>query len=489
MEKLRLQGDHNQSEYNDPNKGRKPDDALMRMVNNVLPHNSVPDMDDSALQPDNGSKPLVVWFILVIMTAIFILDIRSPYEYHIAYLYNICIGITLWSRSPRWVIAITLLSIIYYISDYGLNNSLNVLPSNTTIINATVDIFVLIAMGVLVWWQVIIQRRYRLNAQKICRREATLLNAERRAKEEAQHTEALARKHAAELSTALNEARHAMWQVQESMQREREARQRENLARQRELKISGDLERVKNLSYALHKAVLKSIPVSLAHDKIRLGALYLPAERDILIGGDFYDVIQLDTESNRIGLVIGDVAGHGVEAAAQTALVMTALRAYAFESTLGPAQILSRTSKLIESQLESFVSLFFGIYDSSTGCLVYANAGHEPPVVCRYEQSGTKIALEPTGAILGIGFFDFEERSIDIHTGDVVVLMTDGLTEVRTHTNDLLGWEEVARIAADRAMHLTNVQMIADGIVSDIRWISRDQRLTDDVALLVVKFQ
>jgi sigma-B regulation protein RsbU (phosphoserine phosphatase) len=276
-----------------------------------------------------------------------------------------------------------------------------------------------------------------------------------------------------------------MWQAQEAIQREREARRRETAARERELKASGDLERVKNLSVALHNAVLPAIPRETSGGRIRLGAQYSPAERDILIGGDFYDVLVLDDSGHRVGFVIGDVAGHGVEAAAQTALVTTTLRAYAMDSGDTPVQIMTRTARLIDTMLASFVSLFFGIYDVRTHVLTYANAGHEPPMVIFRNRPQFPEALGPTGSILGVGMVDFEEASISIGPGDVLVMLTDGLTEVRTGADTMLGWDGVAAIASERAMHLDDAQMVADGIVSDVRWVSHNQRLSDDVALLV----
>jgi serine phosphatase RsbU (regulator of sigma subunit) len=235
----------------------------------------------------------------------------------------------------------------------------------------------------------------------------------------------------------------------------------------------------------LHKAVLKSIPASLGNGKVKFGSQYLPAERDILIGGDFYDVIELGPFGNRIAMVIGDVAGHGVEAAAQTSMVLTALRAYSVDAGLSPSRILTRTVKIIEPHLESFVSLFFGIYDINTRRLVYSNAGHEPPILFRKGHSKNPIALNPTGAIFGIGLNDYDEASVEFDSGDVIVLLTDGLTEVRTHGGEMLGWDGIASIASSRVANYSDAQKIADGIVSDARWVSKHERLADDIALLV----
>jgi sigma-B regulation protein RsbU (phosphoserine phosphatase) len=427
-------------------------------------------------------KPLWIWANLLLVATVFVADYRTPDAYHINYLYNICIALTIWSWHPRWVLAITALTVFSSLAAHEIQHEVN--PAIDAF-NMTMGLSVQVLTGVLIWLQVLAQRRFEINQRYARHHEAALLAAERRAREEAERTEELARRHATELATALADARRAMWQAQEAIQREREARRRESAAREREMKASGDLERIKNLSVALHNAVLPAVPRETSNGRIRLGAQYSPAERDILIGGDFYDVLLLDPDGDRVGLVIGDVAGHGVEAAAQTALVTTTLRAYAMDSGGSPARIMSRTARLIDTQLESFVSLFFGIYDLRTRTLTYANAGHEPPIVIYKNRPQMPEPLEPTGSILGVGLIDFDEASVHLDPGDLLVMLTDGLTEVRTGGGAMLGWDGVAAIATDRATHLSDAQMIADGIVSDVRWVSRNQRLSDDVALLV----
>jgi len=430
-------------------------------------------------------KSIWIWANLLIVFLVFVADCRTPENYHVSYLYNICIALTIWSWHPRWVLAITAFTVFTRLAAHELDHLHGALPPAVEAFNMGMGITVQVLTGVLIWLQVLAQRRFEINQRYARHHEAALLAAERRAREEAERTEELARRHATELATALADARRAMWQAQEAIQRERDARRRETAAREREMKASGDLERIKNLSVALHNAVLPAVPRETSGGRIRLGAQYSPAERDILIGGDFYDVMLLDDDGNRIGFVIGDVAGHGVEAAAQTALVTTTLRAYAADSGQDPAAIMMRTARLIDTQLESFVSVFFGIYDIRTRILTYTNAGHEPPMVIYRNRPQMPEPLDPTGSILGVGLLEFEEASVHLDPGDVLVMLTDGLTEVRTGGGAMLGWDGVAAIAADRVSHLTDAQMVADGIVSDVRWVSRNQRLSDDVALLV----
>ncbi|MGO8670334.1 MAG: PP2C family protein-serine/threonine phosphatase [Capsulimonadaceae bacterium] len=445
------------------------------------------DDGESGMVP-RAPKSALAWGNIALVFIVFLFDAITPESYHVSYLYNICIALSILTWDPRWVFTLSGLTVLLRMIGYAIERSHSHLPPGIETFNVVVSVSVQVLTGFLIWSQVLSQRRFAINQRYARHHEAALLAAERRAREEAQRTQELTGRHAAELAAALADARRAMWQAQEAIQREREARRRETVAREREMKASGDLERIKNLSVALHNAVLPQIPREVSNGRIRLGSMYSPAERDILIGGDFYDVLQLDKNGDRIGLVIGDVAGHGVEAAAQTALVTTTLRAYAIDSGESPVNILTRTAKLIDTMLASFVSLFFGVYDTRTHILTYTNAGHEPPIVIYRDRPQYPEPLDPTGSILGVGMLDFEEATIRIDPGDVLAMFTDGLTEVRSSVDKLLGWDGVASIIAERAMNLDDAQLMADGIVSDVRWISHNQRLSDDVALLIAVF-
>ena len=387
-----------------------------------------------ASTPVAAPKTSLLILNILLLFLIFITDIQLTENYHVSVLYNVCIALTLWTWRPRWAVAITAASIamrlISHLDDVH-HHTADAIPFNL-IVGVTVHALT----GTLIWRQIVVQQRLESHLmlagqlEKDKRRhEAALLEAERQTRYNLEHAEEQTRRHTSELAGALAEAQDAMRTAQEAMQSERAARLREADARQREMKAFRDLERVKNLSVALHHAVLPEVPSEIADGRIQLGARYAPAERDSHIGGDFYDVMSLGTGQRYFGLVIGDVAGHGVEAAAQTALVTTTLRAYALEGAESPAEVLQRVSRAIDGQLDSFVSLFFGVLDIETGRLVYCNAGHEPPIIVPADAPDAPFALQSTGTILGIGVMDFEESQYFLRPGDAIVMLTDGLTE------------------------------------------------------------
>lgn len=446
------------------------------------PHDATDTLILADAVPDPGptaGRLLLPACIAGLTLAVFMADVAYPEYLHIGVLFNVCIALTLWSWRPRWVVAVTTLTVALRLASYALERFLPRLahltipgftgeePAGVDVFNLAVGVAVQTLTGALIWRQVEVQKRLEVREQQT-RRQAHALKL---ALDEA--------------TGAKREAENATREAQKATDRERAALQREVEARRRERKTFHALERVKDLSLALSRAVLPDVPALLAGGRVGLAARYEPAEQEIQIGGDFYDVLTLDDSGARFGLVIGDVAGHGVEAAAQTALVTTTLRACAFGSEDGPADVLSRTARTLEGQTESFVSLFYGVLDADAGHLTYANAGHEPPILLDGADSPTP--LNPTGPLLGLGFGParFGERRLALRPGQTLVLMTDGLTEVRCGGGEMLDWEGLAGIAARRCAAAPDAAAIADGILADVRAYAARERLTDDVALVV----
>lgn len=408
-----------------------------------------------------------------LLLGVFAADLRSAEDLHVGILFNVVIALTVWSRRPAWVIATTALSVLLRLVAHLLDPGTRGGESYVPLFNLVVGVVVQMLTGSLIWRQVRVQQR-----------ESRLLAAERKVRAQAQAAEGAAQEHSRALAHALREAERATAKAQE-------ATRREHAAREREHQTLASLERVKDLSLALNRAVLPDIPPAIAAGRVRLGAHYSPAEQDIHIGGDFYDVLALDDAQTRYALVIGDVAGHGVEAAAQTALVTSTLRAFAreIEDEDGPAAILSRTARALEGQLASFVSLFLGIYDASTGIITYANAGHEPPILIHTRTADFPEPLSPTGPILGVGGADAGEAQAAFGPGDVLILLTDGLTEARRADGEMIAWDGVAALAAQRAARLPedDVHGLVEGLLQDVRVWATGRPLTDDIALLIAR--
>lgn len=134
-----------------------------------------------------------------------------------------------------------------------------------------------------------------------------------------------------------------------------------------------------------------------------------------------------------------------------------------------------------------FVTLFYGIFDNETNTLTYVNAGHNPPIVFR-KGSGKIEELELTG--VAVGAMDdarFEQREINLSSGDVIVLYTDGITEALNEREEMF---EVPRlIELIQKKSASSSQEIVDAIIETVFTFSGNQPQFDDITLMVVKVE
>jgi PAS domain-containing protein len=162
---------------------------------------------------------------------------------------------------------------------------------------------------------------------------------------------------------------------------------------------------------------------------VAFGHLYRSATRHARVGGDFYEVFPLD--DRRVGVLIGDVSGKGIEAAALMAMVKNTVKVHA-EELRSPAAALVKTNEVVyrESSSESFVTVFFGVLEVETGRFPYCLAGHPPAILRR--RSGHTVLLRDACPLLGAyAGMVYEDRETYLEPGDVLVLYTDGVTEAR----------------------------------------------------------
>jgi anti-sigma regulatory factor (Ser/Thr protein kinase) len=163
-------------------------------------------------------------------------------------------------------------------------------------------------------------------------------------------------------------------------------------------------------------------------DDLRVAATYQPGGTEAAVGGDWYDVITLG--AGRTALVIGDVMGRGVRAAAVMGQLRTAVRAYA-RLDLPPHEVLQLLDGLTsEIDFGQIATCVYAVHDPNEGCLHYASAGHVP-VLVRDADGTVQRAAEPTGPPLGTGGWAHTSSSLPFAEGASAVLYTDGLIERR----------------------------------------------------------
>jgi anti-sigma regulatory factor (Ser/Thr protein kinase) len=160
---------------------------------------------------------------------------------------------------------------------------------------------------------------------------------------------------------------------------------------------------------------------------LRFAARYLAGSDEAEIGGDWYDVIPL--RDGKVGLVIGDVVGRGIRAAARMAHLQGAARAYALEG-LRPSLVLERTDAFAQRlERPGMATLLYAILDPEAATLRFASAGHPPPLLVGPDPEA-HFAEGRAGAPVGtVGFPVYEESVVAIEQGATVLLYTDGLVE------------------------------------------------------------
>ncbi|MFF0214182.1 SpoIIE family protein phosphatase [Streptomyces vinaceus] len=218
---------------------------------------------------------------------------------------------------------------------------------------------------------------------------------------------------------------------------------------------------------------------------VEVAHYYLPAQSGV--GGDWFDVIPLP--GARVALVVGDVVGHGLHAAAAMGRLRTAVLNFS-SLDLPPDELLARLDDLVQYIDQSVAdgdgaeggligaTCLYAVYDAVTQRCTVARAGHMPPAVVRPDGT-VEIPELPAGAPLGLGGFPFESAELDLSEGTQLVLYTDGLIEDRARDIDEgLVLLRSALAHADRSPEDTCREVLAELL---------PVRPRDDVALLVAR--
>ncbi|MFD7795068.1 SpoIIE family protein phosphatase [Streptomyces sp. NPDC059759] len=187
---------------------------------------------------------------------------------------------------------------------------------------------------------------------------------------------------------------------------------------------------VRNTAVTLQRSLLPEHPPNL--NGLEVASRYQPAQATSEVGGDWYDVIPLSDD--RTALVVGDVMGNGIDAAATMGRLRTATCAYA-DLDLDPGDVLQHLDKITCDLEHYIVTCLYAVYDPRTRQCRVANAGHMPPALARPGAAPVLLDLPP-GAPLGVGGIPFETTTVDLAADDVLVLYTDGLVETRLHPID-----------------------------------------------------
>lgn len=218
--------------------------------------------------------------------------------------------------------------------------------------------------------------------------------------------------------------------------------------------------------------------------KYELYGVSVPAQ---IVGGDFFDYLQVDDDTERLGFVIGDAASKGLSAAVQALYVSGALR-MGFEYQTKISALLSRVNKLVNRTFseEQFVSLFYGeLTDDKNGLVIYANCGHNNPIVFRAKTNNWHF-LETTGQIIGpFPNEKFYTENILMNNGDILFLYTDGVSEAMNGSGEFYGESRLAQRLEEYHQH--SAKKITQLILEDILNYSATSDISDDKTIVTIK--
>ncbi|MBK3643718.1 SpoIIE family protein phosphatase [Streptomyces sp. MBT33] len=189
-------------------------------------------------------------------------------------------------------------------------------------------------------------------------------------------------------------------------------------------------QNARDTALTLQRSLLPSHPA--VTGGLEVASRYQPAGATSEVGGDWFDVIPLD--GGKTALVVGDVMGSGITAAATMGRLRTATNTLA-SLDLDPARLLEHLDRITEDLDHSIATCVYAVHDPALRQCRIANAGHLPPVRLREGRPPELLEL-PTGAPLGVGGVAFSTTTVDLGPGDRLVFYTDGLVETRQHPLD-----------------------------------------------------
>ena len=275
-----------------------------------------------------------------------------------------------------------------------------------------------------------------------------------------------------------------------------EQRQAQEAQKQAQEELSAAYERLaaayareQRTAEVLQRSLLLASPTQI-FDGLELTTHYEPASDDLLVGGDFFDAFRL--ADGQVAFLVGDVVGKGLNAAAHTAQIKFALRAFVREYPQPAIAVQRLNSFLCEAERLNdlgdgtetrFVVLCLGVIDPASGEMQFAGAGIEPPLIVR--ANGETEPVKTSGLPLGMAeSAEFILTKAHLDKGDLVLLTTDGITEAR-RGKEFLDYEGLMRLA-EQARSLPSLEQMVRFIVEGAREFGGSV-FRDDVCLLLAR--
>ncbi|MDH4262185.1 MAG: serine/threonine-protein phosphatase [Spirochaetia bacterium] len=233
-------------------------------------------------------------------------------------------------------------------------------------------------------------------------------------------------------------------------------------------------------------AIQKSfIPQTINSDFIDIVGYYKPAME---IGGDYFDFFQFDED--RTGIIICDVAGKGIPAALIMTKIRTIIKTMPDLAQIKPGDLLDNLNRFLvnESMDSVFVTALYMIINRKTHTIEFSNAGHFPMTYC----SKNKILQDAGGhPALPIGIMikedQYRNHELKVSQNDVLVLFTDGFTDMTKKGKYCIGWETVEQIIIENSIN--PAIEISESLIKELNSVTDNINNMDDISLIIVKIK
>lgn len=294
---------------------------------------------------------------------------------------------------------------------------------------------------------------------------------------------------------------HRMWLALENARLYRAMQQEVEERARAEAALRESEARFRRIADTLQQSQLYAPPED-AYPGLLFRTWYEPAWQESEVGGDFYDAFSLG--GGKVALVVGDICGKGLLAAARVAETRSVLRLCLRESKGDPAAALTRLNDYLcahaehespqpRTAFETMLALAVAVLDGATGTVTVSVAGAEPPLILRAQSRSAEIA-NLSGPMLGVtSGLVFESMQTTLADGDLLIMVTDGVTEAR-RGKEFFGPEGVAHAAlsslsasAAATAAESPLESIGQAILDEARQFAAGGRLRDDACLLIAR--
>lgn len=204
------------------------------------------------------------------------------------------------------------------------------------------------------------------------------------------------------------------------------------------------------------------------------------------IGGDFYDFVKLD--DNKMAIVIGDVTGHGVEAAVVMGMVKSIVKLMS-KNLDSPVEVLEYANQELHPDMDTttFTTVGYGVLDLEKQIFSFARAGHNPLILYNQERDPKLTTFLPKGTIIGVPWaLKCEEAKIQLQSGDIVIQYTDGITEAKSKAGEEYGFEKLCEVI--ELSNATDLEEVIQIVKDDVGEFSKGAHEdADDITILAFK--